>query len=267
MKIAITLNAHENTEVVSDCIHAIQKYVTNDIAVIIDGAHWENWGKDADLPAHKIHGFVHNYPKAPYRNLAYGLLETYQLFPDADWYCYSEYDVLFVSDGFKTDLEEAEKENVWCVGNDLRDYCFNLPYFEKIIGKEISEYKYLLGCCVFYHSKLIKKMVQENFFNKFLEATNEFEKGFFPGYEEQYGYDFGETLFPTMAHYYGGKVAQFANWNQDFNHWTGNFKKYPMRWKPALDWEDNFYENSILHPIKADSELRVFHQEKRNRNA
>jgi hypothetical protein len=265
MKIAITLSAHKNTEIVNDTIEALNTYVTNDIAIIIDGSCWENWGKKAELNAHKIQGFNHNYPKAPYRNYTYGLFKTYELFPNADWYAYSEYDVLFTSSEFKKELENADKQNIWCIGNDLRNYNFNLPYFEKIIGSKIKEYKYLLGCCVFFSKKFMQKMLSENLFEKILMATNEFEKGYFPDYEEQGGYDFGEILYPTMANYYGGGVTQFAVWNQYLEQWNGNFKKYPMRWKPELNWDDNFPEACILHPIKESCELRMYHKSKRER--
>lgn len=267
MKIAVTLNAHENTDVVNDTIDALKTYVTNDIAVIIDGSRWEEWGKKAELNAKKIQGFHHNYPKAPYRNYTYGLFETYQLFPDADWYCYCENDVLFTSSEFKKELENAERANIWCMGNDLRKYNFKLPYLERIVGEQIKECKYLLGCCVFFNKKFIQKMITEHLFEKILMATNEFEKGYFPDFEKQGGYDFGEVLYPTMAAHYGGGVAQFAVWNQYLEQWNGNFQKYPMRWKPELNWEDNFSSASIMHPIKNSNELRLFHKMKRTRNA
>jgi hypothetical protein len=267
MNIALTLSAHDYTEAVLDSIDAIKKHVTNDILLVVDGAAWENWGKTNDFGVKKIEGFYHKYPKAPYRNVSYGLFQTKKAFPNADWYCQCEYDVLFTSSEFKKDLEIAEKSNVTCIGNDLRKYNFKLPYFERIVGQEIKDYFYLLGCCVFYHKNFMNKMIENEFFERFLQATNTFEKGYFPDYEEQGGYDFGETMLPTMANYYGGKVGQFAVWNQFFNQWNGHFKKYPMRWQPEIQLDDIFHETSILHPVKEKSELRAFYSAKRKRNS
>lgn len=265
MKISVTLSAHDNTEAVLDCIDALKRYVTNDILLVVDGASWENWGKINDFGVEKIEGFHHKYPKAPYRNVTYGLYNSKRIFPNADWYCYCEYDVLFTSSEFKKDLEKADKSGIWCLGNDLRKYNFKLPYFNRIVGKEIKDYFYLLGCCVFHSRKFMNKMIEDKFFERFLQSTNTFEKGHFPDYEQQGGYDFAETMFPTMAHYYGGTVGQLAVWNQFLNQWNGNSQKYPMRWKPELGLEDNLTEASIMHPVKADSDLRKFHAAKRKR--
>lgn len=265
MKIATILNAHGNTNLVSDTVDAIRTYSTKDILMVVDGAAWESWGKNVQLPIHKLEGFYHNYPKAPYRNLTYGLNVASQKWPDHDWYCYCEYDVLFTSSAFQADLEKAAEDNVWCIGNDLRIANFKFPYLEMILDTEIKDSAYLLGCCVFYSGKFIRHLKTIGFFDKFLQMTNDFEKGYFPDYEQQGGYDFGEHLYPTLAKHYGGQVRQFACYHQVFNEWIGNFKKFPMRWKPEITLEDNFCEASIIHPVKDTSDLRWFHHANRTR--
>lgn len=262
MNIATILNVHGDTPTVLDTIDAVKTYVGQDVLVVADGATWESWGKDVKLPVHKIQGFVHGYPKAPYRNLTLGLKAAVETFPEADWYCYSEFDVLFTSDKFKQDLYHAAQNNVWCIGNDLRHYSMDLPYLDRIVGEKVINYRYLLGCCVFHQGTFLRKLNNIGFFDKFLMMTNEFIEGHFPNFKE---YDFGEHLYPTLAAHFGGQVAQFAVWNQCLEQWNGFFKKYPMRWQPEIGWDDNFDGASILHPVKANNDLRWFHSMKRKR--
>jgi hypothetical protein len=266
MKIATILNAHGETDLVLDTLDSIRYYVGSNVLVVVDGAFWNSWGRSIQLPAYKIEGFQHAYVKAPYRNLTLGLNTLVRQFGNQmDWYCYCEYDVLFTSDKFKEELKKAQQENVWCIGNDHRVGNMKFPFLEKIIKSPLGPSHYLLGCCVFYSGEFIRKLIEVDFFNNFLFCTNEFSEGFFPGYEEQGGYDFGEHLYPTLASHYGGEVGQFAKWNQIFEQWQGDFKHYPMRWKPELQLTENFHEASIMHPVKKNSELRWFHQVKRNR--
>lgn len=267
MKIATVLNAHGNTELVLDTLDSINCFVGRNTLVVVDGAHWESWGKDVKLPAYKVEGFRHAFNRAPYRNLTLGLNTLTRLFGlDLDWYCYCEYDVLFTSDSFKKELEQASKENVWCIGNDHRVAEFKFPFLERIIGEKIGPSHYLLGCCVFYSGKFLRKLHELNFFEKFLFCTNEFNQGFFPGYEEQGGYDFGEHLYPTLAAHYGGQIREFARWNNVFEQWQGKFQQYPMRWRPELTFDDNDVNVSIMHPVKRDTDLRWFHRAKRARH-
>lgn len=265
MKISVLLNAHNHTELVADTIESIKKYVTNDILMVVDGIAWEDWGLKVNLGVDKLQGFIHNYPKAPYRNLLYGLSEIIKKFPDSDWVCYSEYDVLFLNSLFKEELKNAENNNIWCLGNDLRNMNIQMPYLNKILNIEIKKYKYLLGCCVFLSKKFINKLLEFDFFNKILTATNHFEKGYFPDYEEQNGYDFGEMLIPTMADYFGGKVSGFAYWHQHLEQWQGNWKKFAMRWKPEIRLDEICQETSIIHPIKS-KDLRKFLKSKRDKD-
>lgn len=265
MNIVTILNAHGNTDLVLDTIDSIKTFVGDKILVVVDGAAWDDWGEKVSLPALKVRGLNHNFYKAPYRNYTLGLkLATEKWDPkEVDWYCYVEYDVLFNGSEFKRDLELAKQYNVWCLGNDLRISSMKFKYLEKIIKEEIASSYYLLGCCVFHNSHFMNVLKEHNFFDTFLTATNEFLNGYFPGYEEQGGYDFGEHLYPTLANHFGGKVAQFAYWNEFLEQWNGKaFKKYQMRWKPEITLAEAFPEASVLHPVK-ERELRSIYSRKR----
>jgi len=258
VKIATLLNAHGNTPLVLDTLSAIKMYVGDDILTLVDGCSWD-WAEKISLPCHKVKGFNHGYPKGPYRNLTLGLKLIYDLF-EADWYCYCEPDVLFISSKFKEDLKDA-----WCIGADYRNGQYKFPYLEKMFNIELKDSHYLLGCCVFYHRDFLTKLKEIEFFDIFLASTQQFSKGYFPDYEEQGGYDFGEHLFPTLATHFGGNIKELSKWHPIFCHWQGNFKQYPLRWQPELDWEDNFAEASIMHPVKTMGDLRWFHKTKREK--
>lgn len=265
MKISVLINTHK-TDVLFDTIDSVKTYVTKNIVTVVDGHFWDDWGVNLPQEINPIKGFVHNFNRAPYKNYTLGLQEIYSRYPDSDWYCYIESDVLFTNDNFKNII--IKNNDAWMLGNDKRIYgtTVRFPYLDSIMGFEIKETAYFLGCCVFFNKKFIEKLVEIDFFNKFLDATKNFKPGYFPDCDSQNVYDIGENLYPTLAHHYGGKLVQLANWNQKFNHWCGDyFRIFPMRWKPDITWEDNFPEASIMHPIKNNSEIRTFHKLKRQR--
>lgn len=268
MQMATIINAHANTELVQDTIESIQTYASKDCMMIVDSATWENWGKNVELPIYKFEGFYHNFYRAPYRNLTLGLKTVLDKYPDHDWYCYCEPDVLFTSESFKKDLIQADQENVWCLGNDLRMFNHKFPYLEHIVGNEIINCRYFLGCCVFYSGKFLRLLKSINFFDKFLEKTNGFEKGYFPDCDGQKVYDFGECLYPSLVLHFGGELKQLAKWNEGFNHWSGTgYRKYPMRFRPEVEWGElnNLSEISIIHPSKKLDGLRWFYKQQRMR--
>lgn len=241
MRICTVVNAHGNTDVLLDTIDSITTYVGRDALVLCDGSTWESWGRDVALPVPKVQGFRHGWPRAPYRNVALGLMTLHQQHPDSDWYCYTEYDVLFASSSFKKDLKG------WCVGSNYREIPTELTLVEKIARMPLADGRYLLGCCVFYNGEFIRKLVSMDFFERFLYYTNEFTKDFFPGFDE---YDLSEFLYPTLAHTLGGEITGLSAWTDYPGLWRGNFKKYPLRFRPDLDPSEVFPEASILHPVK-----------------
>lgn len=267
MKIAAILNVHNDTELVLDTIDSIRTWATDNIIIVVDGASWPHWGKDLELPVPKIEGLKHGKPSSPYRNYMLGMMYGCRTYPDADWYVYTEYDALFASSQFKEDLKYANENNVWCVGNDARwDRKYDLGLLETISKKKLTCARYLLGCCHFHKGDFIRQLEQEKFFERLLFYTNPFDNGYFPGFSEKKGYDFGEWILPTLAGGMGGQVGQFAEWQQNKNRWGGNYKKYPMRWQPDLEPTENFRDACILHPIKnLDHPIRKYHAENRRK--
>lgn len=265
MNIAVVLNVHENSPVVFDTLESILKYATQKVLVIVDGAGWDQLAS-VPMPAYKLEGFYHACNRAPYRNVALGLKKAWELWSnEVDWICYAEYDCLFGSGEFKRYLEAANRSDIWCLGNDFRVSNIKFPLIEAMLKEKIKYTGYLLGCCVFYHRNFFKKLAEVNFFERFLYLTNEFSQGFFPGYEEQGGYDLSEHLYPTLAAHYGGKIAQLANWSERTNKWSGYYDKFLCRFRPDLiENFDNYKGASILHPLKDYSNpIREYHREKR----
>jgi len=254
------MGVHGNTDVVLDTIDSMKYYATDQILAIVDGANWDNWGKSVKLPCYKICGVIHGYHKNPYRNVVIGLKALGKIFPDAEYYCYCEYDALFTSDEFWEDLTGE-----WLIGTNLREHKMKFPLVERMLGEEIKSGHYMLGCCFFIKNDFMR-VLEERFFDQFIQKTNFFDAGFFPGLIRQGGYDLIENLLPTLAVHFGGKLKSLSRWNDAFNDWSGNFRKYPIRWKEEIT--ENYTETCIVHPAKHfDNPIRKFDRLKRKRNA
>jgi len=104
-------------------------------------------------------------------------------------------------------------------------------------------------------------------------------------------FDISEELIPTLAYYLGGKIGSLSFWGDGCTHphnavagvnempttsqqselpgnslgWYGNYRKYPVRWKPDLNVNENFIEASIMHPLKTyDHPIRQYHRQRRD---
>jgi hypothetical protein len=120
-----------------------------------------------------------------------------------------------------------------------------MPLVEAILHESLDIHRYyLLGCCQFFHRDFVEKLVEIDFFDKFLAATNQFSHGYLPGYN---GYDISEHLYPTLARKFGGNIGVFSTYEQP-DRWHGSYKVFPMRWQPQLTEEDDYSEASLLHP-------------------
>ena len=259
MKIAAVLHVHQHTNLCRDTIDSIHGWATRELLVVADGVTWKNWGAKAPLPALKLEGFRHGHPVAGYRNFVLGMMHAAKLWPDADWYLHTEYDTLFTSDSFKEDLDEAGRRGVWCLGFDYREDKYQFPLLEAMLRAELKQCRYLIGCCHFYKAEFIHRLSELNFFKRFLGLTNHFPPGEFPGYE---GFCLMEHLFPTLAAWLGGGVEGLSTWRERQGY--GQHKKYPVRFRPELDWGENFPEAAIMHRIKTlCNPLRAYHRNKR----
>jgi hypothetical protein len=249
VKIAALINAHKPDELLIDTLDSVQTWVTKSVMIIMDGAWREHWPKDFYVPV--VEGFEHNFKWGPYRNVMLGLISCSEANNEADWYLYCEPDVLFSSDGFLTDLSEAEKDGIWCMGFDHRNTNCEIPFLERIFGEKLGRTQYLIGCCVFYKGSYIRRLRDSGFCSKFLLMTNEFKKGFFPDCAKQDIIDVSEHLYPTLAKHWGGGVRGLTTWNQMLQVWTGKeHQKYRVRWRPDIQEQEGFIGTSILHPIK-----------------
>jgi hypothetical protein len=261
MEIATLLNAHGDTNLIIDTLASIFAHVGRNVLVLVDGVAWDDL-RDVELPARKVCGFKHGVPKAPYRNVALGLSLLVETWPDADWYCYTEYDVLFTSPRFRYNLKMADERDVWMLGNCGRVDEVALSFVEAMVGEEFNSVYYMLGCCQFFSKNFMGKLLEIDFFDRFLSVTNGFSGGHFPGYS---GYDISEHLYPTLCRHFGGNVGVFATWDDVRRKWHGAYRHFPMRWKPELDpVDENYQEASIIHPLKTyDHPLREYHRNRR----
>ncbi len=259
MEIAVVMNAHKPSDVIVDTLDSICRYVSRNVLVVVDGKGWHKFESES-LPVAKVKGFPHGLPKAPYKNVAFGLMMAADQWPEADWYCYCEYDVLFGSDRFKQNLKMADDMGVWMLGSDGRIDSRTMPLVESIVGNPFKDCYYMIGCCQFFSASYMKKLKEIRFFDRFLTMTNNFSASQFPKYD---GYDISEHMYPTMARHFGGNLGVFATW--DGHRWHGS-EYYTVRWRPDLEEDVDKYANCcIMHPIKEyDHPVRKYHRERRS---
>ena len=255
MQISAIVNTHAESDVVLDTLDSIKTYMTDQIVTVVDG----DCGK---IPS-SIQGCMHHSYRAPFRNMAFGMLNVIEKFPNSDWYCYLEYDCLIASSRFKENLKLADDMNVWMLGNDGHVDDVKIPIIESLVGEKLKSPYYLIGACQFFSQKFIQKLNEINFFNRFLNLTNGMADGVFPHYN---GYDISEHMYPTLARHFGGNIGVFATYDYVKRKWHGSYRYFPIRWKPELDSDnENFEEASILHPLKSfDHPIRIYHRNKRN---
>ena len=259
MEVATFMNIHNNPELVMDTIESIRRHMTHDILVVKDGASLDNF-KNVRLPF-SVDGFPHGHSAAPYRNVALGAKLVVKQFPRADWYCYMEPDCLVGNDDYRYILRTAS-DDLWVIGNDHRKGMLRLAMVDRMIGANLEESHYLLGCCVFYRGEFFRKLRDLDFFNKFLTITNGFEQGFYPKFHE---YDLSEHLYPSIAVALGGRVLGVAVYAEQVGEWVGTERVFHLRFRPDLEAESHD-DVSLMHPIKqVDHPARVYHKGRRER--
>ena len=261
MKLSVVVNCHENSLTLKDTLDSISCYLSKDILLVCDSYKKDEFKDIKNV--YKIDGLIHNYSKSPYKNVALGLFNAYQIWnKNVDWYCYIEPDCLISKNNILQDLQQTD---AWMCGNNLRSGKLSdknifidgkIAFIEKIINKTLDDnFYYMLGCCVFFKNEFLEKLVQLDFFNKFIFFTNSLYSGNYINYR---GYDISEHLYPTLCYNLGGKIKEFANFD-NINSPNGDYKKYYMRFRPELGLADfEICKNSyIMHPLKSHDNLRV----------
>jgi hypothetical protein len=269
MKISSVVLTHAYPKLTKDTVNSIREFTGDRVMTLVDAAGWDQFQNFPNAEK----GFYHAHKRSPYRNYALGLKRLYERWPDSDWYLYTEYDCVFVSDKFKEELKSAEERNAWLVGVDLRRFTFEFPELFNIINLPIPKFSYyFLGCCHFHRGSFVRKLAEINFFDKFLEATKDYEKGKFPGYNR---WAFEEELWPTLATSLGGNLYELSCWKygdqsdhqstrtdskvyyagKDHDTWRGKFRKYPIRNAPDIASGEIYPEASIVHPLKDPASL------------
>lgn len=246
MKIAATMNVHAYPKLVTDTLESIKLWMTDRIHITVDAAGWDYFS-DFDFDGIKPQiGVYHNFWKSPHRNVCLALKRVYEAWPNMQWYCYIEYDCLVTSNFFIEDLNSAWKRGVWILANDHRTANVALPpEMLKITNIPVTPIHTVLGCCVFYRCDFLKRLHQERFFDRFIDLTEPFDPGVFPDFHD---HAFEETLFPSLAVHYGGKVEELAAWK---GRWRGRAERFPMRCPNAITAGEISPAASIIHPLKS----------------
>ena len=262
VRIAVVLNAHENSPVFLDTMESIRHFWTDEVLVVVDAKGWSQFSGDAGFP--KLEGFYHGRESAPFRNVCLGMMKAWETWGSkVDWYCYMEYDCLVGSSIVKAHLSEADRKGVWLIGNDYRVDSRKIPFLDRFSGSPLNLH-YLLGCCLFFSREFVSCLSRHNFFESFLGFTNfHVEPPHFicANGRKEMVYDLSEFMYPSLAIRHGGKVAELDCW--EGSRWRSGGGDYPLRFRPDLC--EGIYEGAcVMHPLKAlDCPVRTFHRNRR----
>lgn len=257
MEFACFVATHNNLALAEDTLDSFEFWAnTKKAFILVDGAYWALF-ENAISSFEILKGLRHGFPKSPYRNISFGLMELYKRYPTGvDFYVYIEQDVLFIGDQFKEDLKSFPSMS----GFDMRpsDYShkpatLNLDVLDEIVGERVENDIYLLGCTLFFHKRIIKKLIDEEILDKIIKVSDQWEAGFFPNFKS---YAVEESLFSSLAeHYYPHTIKHLKP-----------FSRYACRWTPEIRQEELSAGTSIIHPLKnVKDPIRVYYRKFRNR--
>lgn len=247
MEIATIINVHNNPVMARDTIDSVRAFIGNKILLIVDEKGWSHYAdfKHPDTTVKK--GVYHGAKRSPYKNLSIAMMESYKLWPNVDWYMYIEFDVLIISPVFKEDLIDAMQRGVAAVGVN---HCIKSQSNDHWMVKEILYNQTeivchkLLGAVMCYSNRVIRSLVELDFFDDLLERTKAFKGHDFPDFTE---YAVEEILFPSAASVFGPV--------ENFKGFVPRGNKYPVRFAPEVLPHELSAEATIAHPIKDSNNL------------
>jgi len=161
MKIVTALYTHYDDDMTLDTLDSIKTWMTEDVIVILDGANTHNYKERIKDTIIKV-GLPHGSAKSTHKNMALSIDHLHSQWPDADWYCFIEPDVILLNDSYKKELNEG-----WVRGTDYRDNPWDLPLLNEIVEFEVPIGCYFIGCIQFLHNDFVKKLYEMDFFNRF----------------------------------------------------------------------------------------------------
>ena len=250
MDLAAIISVHNNPDLARDTIDSVRCWATKQIVLIVDKAGWDLY-RDFQHPDTKVVcGVFHNANRSPYKNMAIGLKNAYELYPNAKWYNYIEYDAIYTSDRFKLDLTAAG--NAAAVGFD---YVFKGDSTDNWIVKQIFnrdvECHKLLGAVTYYSNSCIRSFIEYNFFEELFKITATFQSADFPNFSE---YAVEEIIFPSAASQFG-EVKNLG---------IGMSRRYAVRFGDFIHPNEITPETSIVHPTKGlDCPIRQHYAKQR----
>ena len=242
--IAACVNVHADPLFVRTNLNCLQTNLTNNINLIIEESAYDSWPFDKFTDVKIIKGFRHNFKRNPYRNVFYGLIETYKNFPDKEWYCYSESDNFFLNDTIKLDLSLIN-EKYQLVTTDFRIIFCDGYLFERFFKKILRTHYCMLGCCYFI-KKDFMKYLSEQLLPKFLNFATLIPDCYF--YPDFYQYDIAEVLIPTACRELEHGVFNLSAFKM--TKFVGMSDLYKMRFRPPIVKNELNENTCIVHAIK-----------------
>ena len=254
MNFVTVLNVHNNPDGVVESLESIEAFLTDKIVVVVDGLGWEAFKDFSYKNAIIVEGFEHGVNRSQYKNCALGLIKAYNKWPDAEWYCYIEFDVAFLNDGFKQDLKTMYHiKDLSLVATDVMNHDQDNDHWmvSDILQRPTKGFK-TLGAVMCFTQMCLNKWNESNFLYLLLEKTKLYKGDFFPNF---HAYAVEEVIFPTAAAAFG-KILDISRFNP---------AGYTVRFQPEVEFHELNRFTSLAHPSKDfDGKVRKYSKSIRN---
>lgn len=250
MELAVVLNVHNQPELARDTLDALALWATPNIITMVDKKGWNLFKDFKHNKTEVVCGVFHGAKKSPYKNIILGLLKAYEKYPTASWYICTEFDCLFISDGFKEDLQSFENRDVSMLGINIEKKTSNNHWIvKKILGEKVKQYK-ALGALMIFSNKCVKTLFDLGFYSQILEITKDYKADHFPNFTD---YAVEEIMLPSAASFVGEIKPLVIN--------------RKIQGKYAVDFGKDIVKEqikpitSIVHPSKKfDSPIRSYYR-------
>lgn len=250
MKFATSINVHNNPSFARKNIDLIKKNVTSNIVLLVEKSAYETWPVEEFNDVVVVEGFKHNFPRNPYKNVFFNLKNTYENYPNCDWYIFTEFDNFILKNNFRDDFQYIN-EKYSLVASDFREVYCEENLFSNSLGLNFEKFYCILGCCYFIKRNLMEALYHQ-VFDKLLFFTSFMPEGFYPNFNQ---YDTAEVLIPTVCMHNNFNVFNLSRFREEDYEWDGLAKKYALRFRPNVYAEELTKNACIVHPIKEEMQL------------
>lgn len=162
MKLLFFIPAHENLEVLKNCIENIQKYIKDPIIIVHANSSWSDFKEDEVLKYKNTHVLPQRYNFQKNTNMMHIIHHVYKhtLYFDYDYFCVFHTNCMFVKPGLENYIADNEASffDVSTFDHPNADVCMNRSNILKYVLKSQVYNSQVEGN--FFRKDVFKKMME-----------------------------------------------------------------------------------------------------------